>query len=674
MTEAALSINSSSLATLVPVVPGLLSDSGAMSATAQSSDPFAALLATASGSKAPVISTAAPAGNVDPVSALLASAATLPAINPAASVSPVVAAPTFSSASVRPIPAAAVTPIIASGQPAAAEALSAETDPVLLSTGSKDSDDAEADADDKDRSQDPLADAIASGATAVLALAPTIVAAPVQAPPSVETQIKIDAGIAPLPAAKLAALAGRPESARFNTIAEVLTSTETKPQPVAETIELPTSVPTGPSPEQMGSDAPKPQAARADAQPSVELAPELADAVIATLKRSDVNEAKPSQIQPIGTDPSDQEASRTVMAPAQRGDEPVQSATQPKATKPTATAPTVIASKAAPSEATPPHATTREAVRTQATPPAVRAQEIAQPAVTTQPPSDNAAQDIASSETAAMLVSTPIETAKKADAPRAAKPAVQQGPQPQTASVQRPQHRRADDLSVPGRPADTRKRVETAAAEPFVSGSGQQAAEPVKSAPVVQDMADAAQVKGDTVIEQTLTIARDGAWLDRLAHDIARSAGNDGNLQFKLNPQHLGALSVAISQIADGASIRMTADHETTRNILLDAQPRLIAEAQAHGIRISESHVELNQNPPQKQDQGQTQSQNQGNHQSANQDMSRWAQGGAGQNGMAQNGQNRQSSPSHQPFVSNLGRKAEVDPESAGSDSDGLYA
>jgi flagellar hook-length control protein FliK len=274
----------------------------------------------------------------------------------------------------------------------------------------------------------------------------------------------------------------------------------------------------------------------------------------------------------------------------------------------------------------------------------------------------------------------PVVTEKKTDIPQPAQPAVHEAPQPQTASVQRPEHRRADDLSPPRRTADTRKRVETVAAEPLVSGSGQQVAEPVKSAPATQEMAGAAQVKGDTVIEQTLTIARDGAWLDRLAHDIARSASHDGNLHFKLNPQHLGALAVAISQVADGASIRMTADHETTRNILLDAQPRLMAEAQAHGLRISESHVELNQNSPQKQDQGQsqaqsqTQSQNPGSHQSTNQDMSRWSQGSAGQNGTAQNGQNRQSSPSHQPFVSNLGRKAEVDPESAGSDSDGLYA
>jgi len=63
-------------------------------------------------------------------------------------------------------------------------------------------------------------------------------------------------------------------------------------------------------------------------------------------------------------------------------------------------------------------------------------------------------------------------------------------------------------------------------------------------------------------------------------------------------------------------------------------------------------------------------SQNQG----TNQDAQRWAQQQAGQNGTSQNGQNRQSSPGHQPFVSNLARKTESDSESPDRDSDARYA
>ena len=653
MTDAALSIGSSPLATLLSGAP---SESGARIATAQSSDPFAALLASASGTKAPVTATAASVGNADPISALLASAAILPTITPAAAVSPTVVAPT------RPVPSSTAVALAGSAQPVTVEQLPAETDPTLPATESKNPDDAATDTA-KDKSTDPLAEAIASGATAVLALAPTIVAAPVQAPP-VESQIKIDAPIDPLPAAKLSALAGRQAGARFKTGAQLPNSTEAKPQTMAEAISLPTDVPTDPNAEQADSRAPKPHATATDSAPAATVAPELADAVIATLKRSDASETKPSRLQPIDTTASDPENAKTVMVTPQRDDEASQSATPPKAA-----ASTVTASKAAPSEATPPRAATHDAVRAEATPPAAHSQEVAQPALAMKLPGDDAAQGVMLSETAPTVLPTPIVTTKKADTPQ---PAVQQ--QPQTTAVHQTAHRRTDELSAPRRATDPRKRVETAVSESSSPSAGQNVAEPAKPTLVPQATESAVQAKGDAVIEQTLTIARDGAWLDRLAHDIARSAGNDGNLQFKLNPQHLGALSVAISQIADGASIRMTADHETTRNILLDAQPRLMAEAQAHGLRISESHVELNQNPPQKQDQGQSQSQNQGNHQSANHDMSRWAQSGAGQNGTAQNGQNRQSSPSHQPFVSNLGRKAEVDPESAGSDSDGLYA
>jgi flagellar hook-length control protein FliK len=50
---------------------------------------------------------------------------------------------------------------------------------------------------------------------------------------------------------------------------------------------------------------------------------------------------------------------------------------------------------------------------------------------------------------------------------------------------------------------------------------------------------------------------------------------------------------VEIVQDAGGAAVRLTADNEAARSILADAQPRLIAEARAQGVRISETHVDL---------------------------------------------------------------------------------
>jgi flagellar hook-length control protein FliK len=196
-------------------------------------------------------------------------------------------------------------------------------------------------------------------------------------------------------------------------------------------------------------------------------------------------------------------------------------------------------------------------------------------------------------------------------------------------------------------------------ADPASVGSTERAADPVRATPV-HGTGDV-HAKGDAIVLQTLSIARDGAWLDKLARDIA-GAGSGGDLQFKLEPRNLGLLSVAISQGTDGASIRLTADNERTRDILVDAQPKLIAEAHAQGLKVSDTQVDV------RQDQKQSQNQN------PNQDAQRWAQNGSGQNGSSHNGQNRQSSPGHQPFVSNLGRKAEPESESPDRDSDALYA
>jgi flagellar hook-length control protein FliK len=254
-------------------------------------------------------------------------------------------------------------------------------------------------------------------------------------------------------------------------------------------------------------------------------------------------------------------------------------------------------------------------------------------------------------------IASPVVVTANAQAQKPQTPVSQQIQTEAATPVQAPARSRSDEIAAPRRAGDTRKRVDSAAADAISAGS--RTAEP---AVAFGRETATIQPKGDAVVEQTLTVARDGAWLDTLARDIANSAGNDGNLQFKLEPQNLGALTVAISQSEDGASIRMTADNDTTRNLLLDAQPKLIAEARAQGLKVSDTHVDL------KQDQNQSQ------NQSANQDASRWAQGNAGQNGTAQNGQNRQSSPAHQPFVSNLGRKTGAESESLEGDSDALYA
>ncbi len=121
--------------------------------------------------------------------------------------------------------------------------------------------------------------------------------------------------------------------------------------------------------------------------------------------------------------------------------------------------------------------------------------------------------------------------------------------------------------------------------------------EPARPAEVAQIGTQAAPQPLDAaelVIEHQLDMAHEGEWLDQLARDITRSAGSDSSpLRFRLNPENLGSLRVEISQDRNGAAVRLTTDTEAARTIIADAQPRLIAEARAQGIRISEAHVDL---------------------------------------------------------------------------------
>jgi flagellar hook-length control protein FliK len=98
---------------------------------------------------------------------------------------------------------------------------------------------------------------------------------------------------------------------------------------------------------------------------------------------------------------------------------------------------------------------------------------------------------------------------------------------------------------------------------------------------------------GQALANHHLAIASDGQWLDQLARDIATTASPEGKLRFQLNPEHLGSLQVEVTRGAEGASLRLTADTDAARTILIDARPRLEAEARAQGVRIAETHVDL---------------------------------------------------------------------------------
>lgn len=219
----------------------------------------------------------------------------------------------------------------------------------------------------------------------------------------------------------------------------------------------------------------------------------------------------------------------------------------------------------------------------------------------------------------------------------------------------------ADDAPAPVTTDGSAQGVEPTAAD---SSGAPTAAAPVPTPPAptsstatdsgaVQTgatVADASAAQQQT-IDRHLDLARDTQWLDRLARDISRAADHQGHLKFQLNPEHLGALTVEIANSAAGTAIRMSADTDQARQIIADAQPRLIAEVRAQGLRVAESHVDLN------------------NQQSG---------GGTGSTGaqaqQGQQGQSRQPSEDNKPFSPNQSAVRDEAVDSTERDDRDLYA
>ena len=74
-----------------------------------------------------------------------------------------------------------------------------------------------------------------------------------------------------------------------------------------------------------------------------------------------------------------------------------------------------------------------------------------------------------------------------------------------------------------------------------------------------------------------LNLDSDGAWIDQLAHDIAATKSDSGDISFRLMPRHLGRLDVAMQMGDDGVSLKMDTHHEATATIVTAAQARLLS-------------------------------------------------------------------------------------------------
>ena len=145
------------------------------------------------------------------------------------------------------------------------------------------------------------------------------------------------------------------------------------------------------------------------------------------------------------------------------------------------------------------------------------------------------------------------------------------------AGVDRPQGDRAANVDI----------VISAKSEPAISA--------VSIAIATRDagfsIASALPAAPDIAVSRHLDLARGDAWLDDLARDIAGAAGRSNRLNFALAPETFGRLDVEIRRGETGVSIHMAAQSATARDILSAAQPRLIDEIRAQGVRISAAEI-----------------------------------------------------------------------------------
>ncbi len=107
------------------------------------------------------------------------------------------------------------------------------------------------------------------------------------------------------------------------------------------------------------------------------------------------------------------------------------------------------------------------------------------------------------------------------------------------------------------------------------------------------------------VAERVLDLDSDGAWIDQLAHDIAATKSDSGDISFRLMPRHLGRLDVAMQMGDEGMSLKMDTHHEATATIVTAAQARLVDELRQQGVRVAGAEVTCTPGETGRQSQGQ---------------------------------------------------------------------
>ncbi len=180
----------------------------------------------------------------------------------------------------------------------------------------------------------------------------------------------------------------------------------------------------------------------------------------------------------------------------------------------------------------------------------------------------------------------PAEIETAVAAPAAAKPRATSMPSPVFTGTE----------AVIAKPADAAPSMTIQFAQPMTTGAAMLAS---AAAPV-------------TFAERVLDLTSDGAWIDQLAHDIAATKSDSGDISFRLMPRHLGRLDVAMVMGDEGLALKLDTQHEATATIVTAAQGRLVEDLRQQGVRVSASEVTCTPGDTSRQMQGQSQGQGRG--------------------------------------------------------------
>jgi flagellar hook-length control protein FliK len=92
----------------------------------------------------------------------------------------------------------------------------------------------------------------------------------------------------------------------------------------------------------------------------------------------------------------------------------------------------------------------------------------------------------------------------------------------------------------------------------------------------------------------TLDLGREGWPTDMIAHiEQLRDAADATDTRIRLSPDMLGSVDIDVRQDGDTLHVRFIAEQAQTRTLLQEAQPRLAEAAEARGLKLGGSSVDL---------------------------------------------------------------------------------